>query len=56
MMDKSLGGKVAIVGVADTEVGVLPGRTPMEMGVEAALAAIATTTTSAMPVAMAQAA
>jgi len=41
MMDKSLRGKVAIVGVADTEVGVLPGRTPMEMGVEAALAAIA---------------
>ena len=41
MMDKSLRGKVAIVGVADTEVGVLPGRTPMELGVEAALAAIA---------------
>jgi len=41
MPDKSLRGKVAIVGVADTEVGVLPGRTPMEMGVEAALAAIA---------------
>lgn len=41
MVDKSLRGKVAIVGVADTEVGVLPGRTPMEMGVEAALAAIA---------------
>ena len=41
MLDKSLRGKVAIVGVADTEVGVLPGRTPMEMGVEAALAAIA---------------
>ena len=41
MKDKSLRGKVAIVGVADTEVGVLPGRTPMEMGVEAALAAIA---------------
>ena len=40
-MDKSLRGKVAIVGVADTEVGVLPGRTPMELGVEAALAAIA---------------
>lgn len=32
MLDKSLRGKVAIVGVADTEVGVLPGRTPMEMG------------------------
>ena len=41
MLDKSLRGKVAIVGVADTEVGVLPGRTPMELGVEAALAAIA---------------
>ena len=41
MLDKSLRGKVAIVGVADTEVGVLPGRTPMEMWVEAALAAIA---------------
>jgi acetyl-CoA acetyltransferase len=41
MTDKSLRGKVAIVGVADTEVGVLPGRTPMELGVEAALAAIA---------------
>jgi acetyl-CoA acetyltransferase len=40
-MNKSLRGKVAIVGVADTEVGVLPGRTPMELGVEAALAAIA---------------
>ena len=40
MLDKSLRGKVAIVGVADTEVGVLAGRTPMEMGVEAALAAI----------------
>jgi acetyl-CoA acetyltransferase len=42
-MDKSLRGKVAIVGAADTEVGVLPGRTPMELGVEAALAAIADT-------------
>ena len=40
-MDKSLRGKVAIVGAADTEVGVLPGRTPMELGGEAALAAIA---------------
>lgn len=40
MLDKSLRAKVAIVGVADTEVGVLAGRTPMEMGVEAALAAI----------------
>ncbi|MFL3656389.1 MAG: thiolase C-terminal domain-containing protein, partial [Halioglobus sp.] len=41
MLDKSFSGKVAIVGAADTEVGVLPGRTPMELGVEAALAAIA---------------
>ena len=41
MPDKGLSGKVAIVGVADTEVGVLLGRTPMELGVEAALAAIA---------------
>ena len=41
MPDKSFSGKVAIVGAADTEVGVLPGRTPMELGVEAALAAIA---------------
>ena len=35
-----LRGKIAIVGAADTEVGVLPGRTPMELCVEAALAAI----------------
>ena len=41
MPDKNLRGKVAIVGAADTKVGVLPGRTPMELGVEAALAAIA---------------
>ena len=41
MKSKSFGGKVAIVGAADTEVGVIPGRTPMELGVEAALAAIA---------------
>jgi acetyl-CoA acetyltransferase len=40
---KSLRGKVAIVGAADTEVGVLPGRTPMELCVEAALGAIADT-------------
>jgi acetyl-CoA acetyltransferase len=38
---KALRGKVAIVGAADTEVGVLPGRTPMELCVEAALKAIA---------------
>ncbi|WP_262500861.1 thiolase C-terminal domain-containing protein [Pseudohalioglobus sediminis] len=37
---EALRGKVAIVGAADTEVGVLPGRTPMELCVEAALAAI----------------
>ena len=41
MKGKSFSGKVAIVGAADTEVGVIPGRTPMELGVEAALAAIA---------------
>jgi acetyl-CoA acetyltransferase len=41
MTDRSLRGKVAIVGVADTEVGVLPGRTPMELCVDAALAALA---------------
>ena len=36
-----LRGKVAIVGAADTAVGVLPGRTPMELCVDAALQAIA---------------
>ncbi len=41
MTDRSLRGQVAIVGVADTEVGVLPGRTPMELCVDAALAALA---------------
>jgi acetyl-CoA acetyltransferase len=41
MPGSSLRGKVAIVGAADTEVGVLPGRTPMELCVQAALAAIA---------------
>jgi acetyl-CoA acetyltransferase len=39
-MDAQLRGKVAIVGAADTEVGVLPGRTPMELCVDAALAAL----------------
>ena len=39
-MDNQLRGKVAIVGAADTEVGVLPGRTPMELCVDAALAAL----------------
>ena len=38
----ALRGKVAIVGAADTEVGVLPGRTPMELCAEAALKAILT--------------
>ncbi len=33
-------GRVAIVGAADTPVGVVPGRTPMELCVEAALAAL----------------
>ena len=37
----ALRGKVAIVGAADTDVGVLPGRTPMELCVEASLKAIA---------------
>ena len=32
---------MAIVGAADTAVGVLPGRTPMELCAEAAMAAIA---------------
>ena len=41
MTGPSLRGEVAIVGVADTEVGVLPGRTPMELCVDAALAALA---------------
>lgn len=36
----SLRGKVALVGAADTAVGVLPGSTPMELCVEAALKAI----------------
>jgi acetyl-CoA acetyltransferase len=39
-VDKQLRGKVAIVGAADTAVGVLPGRTPMELCVDAALAAL----------------
>ncbi len=34
-------GKVAFIGAADTEVGKLPGRTPMELCAEAALKAIA---------------
>lgn len=37
----SLTGKVALVGAADTAVGTLPGRSPMELCVEAALAALA---------------
>ncbi|MCX2982849.1 thiolase family protein [Halieaceae bacterium IMCC14734] len=41
MSGSALRGQVAIVGAADTDVGVLPGRTPMELCVEAALAAIA---------------
>jgi len=41
MTDTGLKGKVAIVGAADTEVGILPGITPMELCVEAALAALA---------------
>lgn len=34
-------GKVAFIGAADTEVGILPGRTPMELCAEAAMKAIA---------------
>ena len=36
-----MNGQVAIVGVADTEVGVVPGRSPTELCVEAALLALA---------------
>lgn len=39
-MGAQLRGQVAVVGAADTEVGVLPGRTPMELCVDAALAAL----------------
>lgn len=39
-MPDSLRGKLAIVGAADTAVGVVPGRTPSELCIEAALAAI----------------
>jgi acetyl-CoA acetyltransferase len=41
MSNMSLKGKVAIVGAADTAVGIVPNKTPMELCVEAALAAIA---------------
>ena len=37
----SLRGQVAIVGAADTEVGVVPGKSPTELCVEAALGALA---------------
>ena len=40
MTDSSLRGKVAIVGAADSQVGILPGRTPTELCVEAAMAAL----------------
>ncbi len=40
MSASSLRGQVAIVGVADTPVGVVPDKTPLELCVEAALAAI----------------
>ena len=36
-----LRGAVAIVGAADTAVGKLPGRTPIDLAAEAALAAVA---------------
>ena len=39
-MTDSLRGKLAIVGAFDTEVGVLPGRTPTELCIEAALGAM----------------
>jgi len=41
MPGNSLRGQVAIVGAADSTLGVVPGRTPMELCVEAALAALA---------------
>jgi acetyl-CoA acetyltransferase len=41
MANKGLKGEVAIVGAADTAVGKLPGRTPAELCVEAAMAAMA---------------
>ena len=41
MTVKGLRGSVAIVGVADTEVGIVPGATPMELCIDAALAALA---------------
>lgn len=40
MLDSRLRGSVAIAGIADTEVGELPGRTPMELCVEAAIGAV----------------
>ncbi len=40
MDSRALRGKVAIVGAADTEVGIVPGKTPMELCVEAAVAAM----------------
>lgn len=40
-MRASLCGQVALVGVADTRVGAVPDRSPMELCVEAALAALA---------------
>ncbi len=40
-MGDSLRGKLAIVGAFDTEVGVVPGKTPTELCVKAALGAIA---------------
>jgi acetyl-CoA acetyltransferase len=41
MTDIGLKGSVAIVGAADTQVGIVPGVTPMELCVDAALAALA---------------
>ena len=41
MATSSISGKVAIVGAFDTPVGKIPGRTPMELCVQAALGALA---------------
>ncbi|MEP1595306.1 MAG: thiolase family protein, partial [Halieaceae bacterium] len=41
MTANGLKGSVAIVGAADTDVGIVPGVTPMELCVDAALAALA---------------
>ena len=40
MAGESLRGSIAVVGAADTEVGVVPGKTPTELCVQAAVAAV----------------